>query len=953
MRMRSRWLALAVLSLLSSGSVAYGQRDPMAFTSLGTLNVTSGTLNINTDTLTMSGVGASFTGVMLNQSGGMQVAVFDFSNITIGSGVTISVTGERALSLLSRGNISINSNISLNAGVSFSTSTPGPGGYAGAHNAGGNSGFPMYGTGPGAGGYLFGTQNGGLGAGFGGVGGGVSIGSGSSATYIPGGASYGNLFSVLQGGSGGGLFSNGTGGGGGGAIEIGAIGSVSVTSVSASGQSGANGFSTGSGGGAGGGIILSGSSISYTSLSANGGNSSANPGTGGGGGRVALAGIADYTLGTSIANVSLTGGTSTALAGFNSGYAGVTTVDAIITRVSTGSSILLNGNPITSIAGSTTRTGATVEAYVRKDLVIESGGTATLGMDNALRRLDASGNNITELYVGGTFNTGAFNQIVSELFGNGTINLNTGGSLTVGENNGFSIFSGVLSGNGRLNKVGSGPLTLGFNSINYTGPTTIQDGTLQFAPAGFTATVSSSISGAGELSVIGTGSTLILTGNNTYTGKTFVSGATLKMGSSNSISSLSRVTVVDSAGSTFDTNGYNVSIAGLNGGGASGGTVIINGGTLSLTPLDSITFNGSVTGSGNLAKSGVGTQVLNGTNTWTGTTTVQLGNLQFNSPLNTTGGIVRVEGSGTLQANASITRPILGNGPGSTITVGTSGITLGDATSFIGFNHQGILNVNANAVTLASAAQPRLGSLTTLGAGGNSGTINSSKGVYVDFANALIGYGTVNSPNTLAERTIVNGIVQGNSTTEPITFTGWVKGVGTFNNVVFAGTWDPGFSPTLITAGSLGFSSTNNLIMELGGLSRGSQSDGIDAAGAVNVAGTLSVARINGFSPNIGDAFVLVNRAGGTGTFIGLNEGDSFYGTDGGLYVISYQGINYMTNQLANGADGFSIVIAAVPEPATWVLMGLGLAGGSWFGYRRLRQRTQALDTEVSTELEG
>jgi hypothetical protein len=179
-----------------------------------------------------------------------------------------------------------------------------------------------------------------------------------------------------------------------------------------------------------------------------------------------------------------------------------------------------------------------------------------------------------------------------------------------------------------------------------------------------------------------------------------------------------------------------------------------------------------------------------------------------------------------------------------------------------------------------------------------------------------------------------------------------VKGVGTFNNVVFAGTWDPGFSPTLITAGSLGFSSTNNLIMELGGLSRGSQFDGIDATGIVNVAGTLSVARINGYSPNTGDAFVLVNRAGGSGTFIGLNEGDSFHGTDGGLYVISYQGINYMTNQLANGADGFSIVIAAVPEPTTWLLMGLGVTGGSWVGYRRLRKRTKALDTEVSTELD-
>lgn len=912
MRMRSRWLALAVLSLLGSGSVAYGQHDPLAFTSLGTLNVTSGTLNINTDTVSMSGA-ATFYGLAAPQSNLRSIAVFTFSNIDIGPSVTVNITGSRALVLLSHGSASVLSDMANSI-----SSANAVGGYTGG------LGVNSYGQGPGGG---AGYGNG-FGGGFGGAGGSNTFGEQG------GGLPYGNLFQALDGGSGGGTGANGgQGGGGGGAIEISAIGSVTTSRIRANGGDGFGG------GGSGGGILLSGSTIiSHGSLEVRGGNGA----TGGGGGRIALSGLNNYTIGTfyPINNI-ISGGN-----GSNPGSDGMVSIKANTTTIASGQSFTLNEQAVKATITSK------VEAYISKDLVINSGGTATLGMDNALRRLDASGNNVTELYVGGTFNTGAFNQIVSKLFGNGTINLNTGGSLTVGENNGNSSFGGAISGTGGLNKVGSGTLTLGFNSINYTGPTIIQDGTLQFAPAGLTATVSSPISGAGSLNVIGSGSALVLTGNNTYTGNTFVDGAALILGSTQAISSMSLVTFSSNPGSIFDTNGYSVTTAGINGGGGLFNIVFIRDSSLTLTPHNSITFNGSVTGSGNLAKAGVGTQVLNGTNTWTGTTTVQQGTLAFYSPLNTPGGIVRVEGSGTLQANASITRPILGNGPGSTITVGASGITLGDATSFIGFNHQGILNVNANAVTLASAAQPRLGSLTTLGAGSNSGTINSSKGVYVDFANALIGYGTVNSPNTLAERTIVNGIVQGNSTSQPITFTGWVKGVGTFNNVVFAGTWDPGFSPTLITAGSLGFSSTNNLIMELGGLSRGSQFDGIDATGIVNVAGTLSVARINGYSPNTGDAFVLVNRAGGSGTFIGLNEGDSFHGTDGGLYVISYQGINYMTNQLATGADGFSIVIAAVPEPTTWVLMVLGLTGGSWFGYRRLRQRAKTLDTEVAIELE-
>src|SRR4051794_10526664 len=89
--------ALALVLFIPAAATA--QFDPNAFTSLGTLNVTSGTLTINTDTLAMSG-GATFTGVMRNQTGGPQVAVFDFSTITIGSGVTVNVTGARALALL-------------------------------------------------------------------------------------------------------------------------------------------------------------------------------------------------------------------------------------------------------------------------------------------------------------------------------------------------------------------------------------------------------------------------------------------------------------------------------------------------------------------------------------------------------------------------------------------------------------------------------------------------------------------------------------------------------------------------------------------------------------------------------------------------------------------------------------------------------------------------------------
>jgi hypothetical protein len=46
----------------------------------------------------------------------------------------------------------------------------------------------------------------------------------------------------------------------------------------------------------------------------------------------------------------------------------------------------------------------------------------------------------------------------------------------------------------------------------------------------------------------------------------------------------------------------------------------------------------------------------------------------------------------------------------------------------------------------------------------------------------------------LAQHTIVNGVAQGSSRAEPIYFTGYVKGVGTFDDVSFTSTFSPGLS---------------------------------------------------------------------------------------------------------------------------------------------------------------
>jgi hypothetical protein len=121
------------------------------------------------------------------------------------------------------------------------------------------------------------------------------------------------------------------------------------------------------------------------------------------------------------------------------------------------------------------------------------------------------------------------------------------------------------------------------------------------------------------------------------------------------------------------------------------------------------------------------------------------------------------------------------------------------------------------------------------------------------------------------------------------------------------------------------YTSSNNLIMELGGLLPGSQHDKIVHNGMAVAGGTLSVVLINAFVPQAGNAFDIFDWNGGlTGTFATvslppLNVGLVWDTSD--LYV------------------GGTIVVTAVPEAGGLLLTG---AGGCLMGagcvWRRSRR---------------
>jgi hypothetical protein len=102
-------------------------------------------------------------------------------------------------------------------------------------------------------------------------------------------------------------------------------------------------------------------------------------------------------------------------------------------------------------------------------------------------------------------------------------------------------------------------------------------------------------------------------------------------------------------------------------------------------------------------------------------------------------GILSITGAGGSNAAS-----IVSNTPNTTININANNVSLGNAASFTGFNHQGILNVGANAVTLHSAGFARLGILTSLA----GGTINAPNGVAFATGSNLLGHGAVNAQVT-------------------------------------------------------------------------------------------------------------------------------------------------------------------------------------------------------------
>ena len=449
----------------------------------------------------------------------------------------------------------------------------------------------------------------------------------------------------------------GTAGGTGGTVGASVSGGYNGSAVTGgSGGAGASGSSAAASGGGGGGagLYLDGASVAVSTLSGGaGGNGGNNTSSGGGGG-----GGAGLLSGTGWSYAGVVGGETVSGGNGGNGGSGIGSGGSGGAGVRAGFGVSIMNNSMAQIVGGNGGESAVGGAGIiaGTNVVIQNHGAISGGM---------SGNGTTR--ANAILFTGAGGQLVlhsGTITGN--IELTTGATATV--NN-----SGVVSGLSNNFVVGSGTQLSFVTSSPFA--------------------LSGNISGGGAVGFSGA-DVVSLSGSNTYSGTTAVDGIILRAGAENAFSSNSAMTILSLG--TLDLNGYNQNIASLSG----AGTVTLGAGTLTTGGGNgNTTFDGTISGSGGFTKTGSGTQILSGINTYTGTTTVNGGALQVNG---TVAGAVSVLNGATL----------LGSGTVGAVTL-SSGATLASNTPGIVLHVNGDLGIGAGATYAV-----------TLGAiSGNSGQV--------------------------------------------------------------------------------------------------------------------------------------------------------------------------------------------------------------------------------------
>ncbi len=393
--------------------------------------------------------------------------------------------------------------------------------------------------------------------------------------------------------------------------------------------------------------------------------------------------------------------------------------------------------------------------------------------------------------------------------------------------------------------------------------------------------------------------------------------------------------------------------------------------TWEVTNLGTTTLNGIISGNTALIKEGAGSLILNGINTFSGGFTMNGGTVGIG--VSTTAGVSGSIGTGQFNLNGGTLMAFGGarsltnimtiggsfgfDGSNNLTITPTSSVNLGNAPREIAVLGDGVLRLNGTHTggTISGLIKTGPGTLILGGANayGISGTnIIDGKLLVNNPSGSATGLNpvTVQSAGTLGGNGFISSSVTVNGTLSPGMNTGSSTGIVSINN-------------------NLTMNSGSFFRVEIGSYTGGTPpTPGVDydqvALTAVNSTYTigpnvtLQGVRLGNFAvPNL-TAWVILDNTNitansGTGTFNGLPDGATFL-FDNQIFQIRY---NVGTYQLDPGGlvtltPGGKIVIAAVPEPATWGLIGLSTAAAGYWGYRRMRSWQWMMAEELVSEPE-
>ncbi len=379
----------------------------------------------------------------------------------------------------------------------------------------------------------------------------------------------------------------------------------------------------------------------------------------------------------------------------------------ILSGVISGAGALTKNNTGTlTLSGNNTFTGqlTVAEGTLSVATLNNSGASGVLGNSTNSVILGSSGKNGILSYTGNTTSTVTKTFTMAE-GGTGVFDVvGSSGILTVG----------LISGSGALSKTGDGTLVLG-SANTYSGGTTL-------AGSGLVAVNVDSVGSAGSPTSGAFG-----------TGTVNLAGAQLRAGITVNRTVANAVTI--SADTTFATTSTEKSLIFTGPVTLSGATRTLNVAIGSTVASSNLTFSGAIGDGGNgygITKTGTGTLVLSGNNTYTGNTTISAGvlNIQHANALGGTGNGTTVASGAALQLQGGITVS------GEALTIAGAGRNSTTAPGALR-NISGT-NTYAGAINLSAASY----------IGAAAGTLNLTGGITSTNLNLeLTGAGDINVTN--------------------------------------------------------------------------------------------------------------------------------------------------------------------------------------------------------------